>query len=77
MMDNRDNLDYYDRIVYVKAGQYSLVGGGKPITADEAKRKAIIDALEDENVKGVFRGDRSAERVKVLYKNGKVLMMNW
>ena len=60
----------YDRIIYIKNGRYSLLRAGKPIVADYEKRKKIIDALEDENVKDVFRWNGNL--IKITYQNGTI-----
>jgi len=67
---NKDE-DYYDKIVYIKNGKYSLnkigrVAGGNIMSE---KRKIIVDALENENVQTVSGNGHS---VKILYKTGRV-----
>jgi predicted transcriptional regulator len=63
-------MNDYDRIIYVKNGRYSLSRTGKPIVAAYEKRKKIIDALEDETVKDVFRWN--GDLVKIVYLNSTV-----
>jgi len=67
-----EDFDYYDRIIYVKGGRYSFARIGKPALVKAGKRKKIIDALEDKDVKTVSPHNSYWYEIKITYHDGRI-----